>query len=207
MGVSGNFYRNRYSYLQFVGRSEFGPEYRIASDTKRTYDLSVSVLYRLQNLIVLSLNNEIRIGLQLQNALGSATSDVSFLGQHVRFGFAYILSPNSFKFQNRNLLSVLFAFDSVYENRFESERYSFDYWQPNFGIELSLLKLVSLRYGNERLRNIKEIPYDQEKRELRNVKRYGFGLNIPIKKFLAKLDYADAKWEDKTISIQLLTKF
>jgi hypothetical protein len=77
--------------------------------------------------------------------------------------------------------------------------YEFSEWQPNYGIELTLLEVIQLSFGRENEIQIKET-YSYTPQY--PVNRYGFGIKIPFQKLLdltykleLKFDYSISDWQ------------
>jgi hypothetical protein len=154
--------------------------------TGSSFDINLGILYELPLQIKLTENDKFKIGLQLKNILNSQlqfNEDVegNYLFQDLRIGLSYSYQPNFDKVYDLDPLKILFSFDAV----FQGSKYDYTEWQPNYGIEATILEILQLSYGRENENQIKET-YSYSPQH--PVNRYGFGLNIPID-YLLNLNY------------------
>ncbi|MFC2084154.1 hypothetical protein ACFLS9_03775 [Bacteroidota bacterium] len=164
------------------------------------FDMSISALYNLLFDSLPMISNQTRFGVQLQNVFDTDlhyTNDLDSAPKHqsLRFGISTSITPKIKKIYNLTPFKIIGIFDAV----FYGSRYKFDRWQPNFGIELVLFDIVSLRYGRENEEVITET-YSYSPQH--PVKRYGVGLSIPLDKFLStydrielSVDYSYSDWD------------
>ena len=81
-------------------------------------------------------------------------------------------------FNDYYYLRIILAFDAVWH----LYNYNSDYIAPNWGFEITLLEILSLRYGQERRQEIFCVYPNFHKI---NIRRMGVGINIPLKMIMA----------------------
>ncbi len=117
-----------------------------------------------------------------------------FLPLMLRGGLSYRIIPLTNKEKNRQIVSLLFAFEAVLLGADNS----FNYWQPNYGIELTLLEYLQLRFGRESEFEIDPV-YSYSPQF--PVNRFGFGVRLPVSELLhfgrqlaLQFDYNYSDW-------------
>ena len=115
--------------------------------------------------------------------------------QVLRAGLSTIITPELPRVMNLNPVKFLIVADAV----FYGSEYTFREWQPNFGLELTLLEILKFRYGRE---NEKQIKDDYDYSPQHPVKRYGAGITLPLHKWISSFnkieiafDYSNSDWD------------
>jgi hypothetical protein len=171
-----------------------------------SFDLSLSLLYLLPINSINGISSEMGFGVQLQNIFNTDLNYSKNLGltemdnsaekhQTLRLGISNTIIPELKKIADLIPLKIAIVADAV----FYGSKYDFTLWQPNIGIEIKLLEILSLRYGRENQIEIKDTYSNSPQHP---VKRYGLGLSIPInkifkqsKRFELLFDYSYSDWD------------
>jgi hypothetical protein len=192
VGTSLDYYYHKYEDVLGAQKSD------------NAFDMSVSILYKIRQLLLPSYNEQFKIGLQFNNLIFSRLSDHLSKGpggimQVCRIGISYVLTPDLQKIYGLIPITFLFATDFVFDNHIESIKYKFDSLSPNFGFELKFLELISIRYGRENEINLSDTHYTTPQHP---VSRYGIGVSIPLDKIISMknripvlLDYSYSNWD------------
>jgi hypothetical protein len=172
-------------------------EFSDVSGNALTFNLSA--LYRIPKLNLITPMDEIRIGAVFTNLFSSTfyyidEAQKDPICQELRVGASYSLKPELF-FDDLRLFRFVLAASANYQ----LTKYKFDTVNPNIGIELTLLEVLSLRYGRENWKDY----YDSEVTTSQfPVKRYGFGVHLPLSKILKikqdfslDFDMVFSKWD------------
>lgn len=151
------------------------------------FDLTLSVLYfqKLKKGFFQNQKENIGIGLQINNILGTMVSrEHGRIFQNIRAGISYRISTIPSKVNGRSLFSLLTAFDTVFASDHIklSDRFEFSQLGINFGGELTIMEILSLRVGREYLMGVDSFVFP--------VTRLGVGIIIPLKKIHFNLDYS-----------------
>lgn len=196
IGTSLNYY-----YFSARSYSTASNPSGIAEELRgNSFDLSLSALYTLQFDSFKIISNETRFGVQMQNLIDTDlnySNDIDPVPKHqtLRIGISTSIIPRIQKIADLIPLKLTSVFDAV----FYGSEYKFDRWHPNFGVEIKLFDILSLRYGRENEEVItKTYSYSPQ----HPVKRYGIGLSIPLHKFISdydkielSLDYSYSDWD------------
>lgn len=179
-GLTMNYY-----HLNANSTSPSDPEI-LNKLTGWSFDINLGILYELPDQLKLTENDKFRIGLQLKNIINTKlkyneTDEKNPLFQDIRAGLSYMYKPNLDKLYDLDPLYFLFTFDAV----FQGAEYDYTEWQPNYGIEATILEILQISYGRENENQIKET-YSYSPQH--PVNRFGFGLNIPLH-YLLNLNY------------------
>ena len=196
IGTSVNYYHLSVNSYVGVGQ-ELGSDGQF---TGNAFDVSISALYSIPIISIPGRNNELRIGLQMQNLFDTKIDYSNELNsdpkhQTFRTGISTIVTPNFSTIFSLIPLKIIVVADAV----FYGTKYDFVLWQPNFGIEICLFEIINLRYGRE---NEEEIKNYYEYSPQHPVKRYGLGFEFPIhrlissyERLLFSLDYSYSDWD------------
>ena len=182
--------------------------------------MSLSALYSLPTTSFWGLSNETRFGFQIQNIFttkakfsdefNTTRKDSGESGrgnifyevpasfpkhQILRFGVSTSFIPELKNIANLIPLKLIIVADAV----FYGSEYEFNLWQPNYGIELKLLEILSFRFGRENEKELKDYSSFSQQHP---VKRYGIGLSIPLHKLISdynkielSIDYSYSDWD------------
>jgi hypothetical protein len=92
---------------------------------------------------------------------------------------------------------MLFVFDAV----FIGSNYSFELFQPNYGIQITFFEVLSFSYGRESEAELKDV-YSSSLAY--PVSRYGIGIALPLHKLFninnevtAEVNYCESDWDNK----------
>jgi len=196
VGASINYYHlyaDSYSTVEFPG----GNDEELSANS---FDMSLSALYSLPTTSFWGISNETRFGFQIQNIFStkmkySGEFDSYPKHQTLRLGVSTSIIPELKNIANLIPLKLIVVADAV----FYGSEYEFNVWQPNFGIELNILEILSFRFGRENEKVIKDA-YDYSPQH--PVKRYGIGLRLPLHKLISdynkvelSLDYSYSDWD------------
>lgn len=163
-------------------------------------DMSFSSLFILPNKKIYGSLSETRFGMQLQNLFSNNMSysndmDSDTKHQVIRLGISNSIIPIIKKIANLTPLKFIIAADAV----FYGSEYMFNLFQPNYGIELTVFDILSLRYGRENENKIGDA-YNYSPQH--PVKRYGIGLTLPLHKIFKRpklleilFDYSYSNWD------------
>jgi len=178
-GIGINYYRLKAEY-------KLPNPLNLENETGSAFDLTVGLLYELPDEMKLNNNDNFKAGIQFKNILNSQVKyDPGYEGHHlfqdIRFGVSYLYNFGFDKINNLELLKVLLTGDAVTQGA----DYDFTDWNPNYGIEATLLEILQLSFGRENTKKIKE--YDGYTLQF-PVNRFGFGLNVPLD-YLLELSY------------------
>lgn len=195
IGISLNYYSVKMSNVSISSLPN-----KLTSVSGSSFDINLSSLYKLPENVKFSENDSFQIGFQIKNILNTKVkydniSQDDYKFQNIRLGFSYSYIPNLQSFFELSPLEFMLAFDAV----FTGADYEFPEWQPNYGIELTLLEVIQLSFGRENEIQIKET-YSYTPQY--PVNRYGFGIKIPFQKLLdltskleLKFDYSISDWQ------------
>ncbi len=192
IGTSINYYNQKYGIT------------KLNQDNKSdAFDISISGLFVVDNLIFSNDQDIFKIGFQFNNIFSSKIDEVlregNFLLQYFGIGmsYKYILPVN--KYHGFAPLSILFASDFVFDNSLNYDKYKFDRMNINFGFEFKIFELLALRFGRENDKNLSDINYTTVQFP---VSRFGIGFDFPIHKFINLennisifFDFAFSKWQ------------
>lgn len=203
VSISGNLYSTKMTNVDFY---EPDGSYTTKTISAKAFDFSLSMLYSLPRKFKLMKNDDFKLGFQFKNILGSTlhyneTPQLSFereepvLFQNMRAGFSYKLIPKLKPIGGFYPVNLLFAFDAV----FKGADYDFGLWQPNYGIELSLLEILKLSFGRGNEIKIKD---EYSSSPQHPVNRFGIGVTIPFNKIFKlkqiinlEINYAKSDWQ------------
>lgn len=189
LGLTGNYYDFEYDNIAMCGP-------RLV--TGSAYDINVSALY--QTPVRIFTQDVFKVGFQFKNLLNSKvslnfTDQKDRIYQSMRGGFSYTLMPDLNPISGFIPIKFMAAFDAVYIG----VDYTFYEWQPNYGLELTLLEVLQLSFGRENEKQLKETyTYSPQ----HPVNRYGVGLNVPLNRLFdmnygldLRLDYCKSDWQ------------
>ena len=197
LGISGGLYSTKFENLQIY---EPDGTFTIKTISASAFGLSLSALYSMPEKLKLMKNDDFKIGFQFKNIVSSKLKYEEFdqedvLFQNVRAGVSYKLVPDLKKIYGFYPIKFLAAFDAV----FKAADYNFETWQPNYGLEVTLLEILKLSFGRENEIKIEDVYSSSVQFP---VNRFGFGLIIPVNKFLRlkpkldiKFNYAISDWQ------------
>jgi hypothetical protein len=201
-GIAGNYF-----YESFTGyiRTIENPSGRVGKLTGSAFDFNLSAFFLLPEFMKISELDKFRAGIQFKNILntkmktespvsdGTPSEGIKF--QNIRAGLSYTFVPGLDKIAGLYPLGFMLAFDAV----MLGADYNFTEWQPNFGLELTLLEMLQLSFGRENEIQIKET-YSYSPQH--PVNRYGFGVTVPFQKLFNlsyrldfKFDYSISDWQ------------
>lgn len=178
-GIGLNYYRLKAEY-------ELPNPLNLEDETGSAFDITLGLLYELPDEMKINYNDKFKAGIQFKNILNSQVNysndyEGDYLFQDIRIGASYLYNVEFDKVYNLELLKVLLTGDAV----FKGTDYDFIEWNPNFGLEVTLLEILQLSYGRENMKQIK----DNVGGTLQfPVNRFGFGLNVPLD-YLLELSY------------------
>ena len=196
IGASVNYYHlfvSSYSTVTHPG----GIDKELSGNT---FDISLSALYSIPIMFIPGIINETRFGFQMQNLFDTDVNISNEFEPHpkhqiLRMGASTSIIPKLPTVLRLNPIKFIVVADAV----FYGSEYDFNLWQPNFGIELKLFEILSLRYGRENENEIGEAYFYSPQHP---VKRYGIGLSVPLHKFLTdyeklelSFDYSYSDWD------------
>ncbi|MEN8192860.1 MAG: hypothetical protein ABFS12_08590 [Bacteroidota bacterium] len=196
IGASINYYHISADSYSLI----FQPDGVDKEFSGNAFDISLSALYSLPIEFIPGILNETRFGLQMQNLFDTDVNysnelDPNQKHQTLRIGASTSIIPKLPTVLKLNPIKFILVADAVY---YGSE-YDFNLWQPNFGLELKLFEIISLRYGRENENKIGDAYTSSSQHP---VKRYGIGLSIPLHKFITdydkleiSFDYSYSDWD------------
>ncbi len=175
-GLNVNYFYETGEYGMFIDPSAM-KEY-----TASAFDINLGLLYELPNEVKISNYDKFKVGFQIKNLLNSELHyDISDLGrnlfQEIRLGLGYLLNLQLENVSGFNPITLQLSADAV----FQGSDYAFKEWQPNYGIEISVMEIVQLSFGRENEKQIKKT-YDYSPQH--PVNRFGIGLTIPIERII-----------------------
>lgn len=163
------------------------------------YDFNIACLLKAPDFMLLAPNDKFQFGIQLNNLLNSliqydATPQTEYKYQSLRMGMYYCYTPEFQKILESYPLMIAVAFDAV----FSGYNYKAHRWRPNIGFEATFFEILQASYGRENKINIEQ-NYSTPQYP---VKRYGFGVLLPINKWAGfsrnlqlKFDYSFSDWD------------
>lgn len=191
IGATGNYYHYKLGNNIFVGET--------ANEmTGSAYDINLSALYYTP--VRIFTEDALKIGFQFKNLLNTDVSSgfadqKDKIFQEMRGGFSYTVVPDLKPVSGFVPLKFMAAFDAVYIGA----DYTFYEWQPNYGLELTLLEILQMSFGRENEHQLKET-YSYSPQH--PVNRYGVGLKLPLNRLfdmnyglVLKVDYCKSDWQ------------
>lgn len=189
----------------------YKPEDWGEDQNEQAIDLNLSGLYRLQEVFLSENQDMLKVGIQLTNLFAAELPDIDSgirqndtkqtLPQSLSMGISYTWQPNWTAANEMRILTLLAAFDLVYDNTLENETYKADRRLANMGVELRLMEILALRYGRENEDHLGDMEYTTPQYP---VSRFGLGLNLPLHKFFDRkkklvllVDYAQGDWQNQ----------
>lgn len=206
MGLSLNYFRidSRTVSAGTVENPESSESYSVKVDA---YDISLGLLYKIEDPFYINVPNRFGLGMYIENLLAtkasyssSNISEFQLKDQHkyqqIRLGTSYEITSSKMKFNDLDFIKMLFVFDAIFNTR----NYDFLTWQPNYGIEFTLLDVLSLSYGRENEIKIDNDVYGST--SAYPVSRYGIGINLPLQKMFGlprtvniEINYSYSDWQ------------
>ncbi len=190
IGTSVNYYYSRSKRNEPISQSE---------TFAQAVDISLSLLFIKSEVNISGSSNEARLGIQLQNVFDTDIQHEDYLlsnfrvnpflkHQSLRTGISFIINPQIQPILNLNPAKVKIVFDLV----FYGKNYKSNLLQTNFGIELTILEFVNIRYGRE---NEKELNNIYSYSPQHPAKRFGIGLKLPIHELLDRKDIIELSFD------------
>jgi hypothetical protein len=204
-GIAFNYYR--IDLKDYVSTAEEPIQNRIIEIDADAFDINAGLLFKINDPFDLNVPNKLGLGFYLENILAtkaSYKSSVDFGGQlkdqhkyqQIRLGTSYEVVSDKMKINELDFIKVLFVFDAVFDTR----NYEFLTWQPNYGIELTFLEVISLSYGRENEVKIDDNIYVFT--YAYPVSRYGIGISLPLhklfdlqKQVIVEFNYCSSEWD------------
>lgn len=184
IGVGASFNLLTFKIIHYDGMENY---------SATNFNFGISILFRIEENLITE-NDRLQAGLFLNNILDNKiewnTGGESGSSQLFRYGFSYLYNPELFDIK---FIKMLFAFDLVAS----AGSYTFTNWNPNFGLELTLVDVLHLSYGRENMDGIRSYGSLQYP-----VNRFGIGTDLKLNKIfksfqdvVLKIDYCRSNWE------------
>ncbi|PKL87200.1 MAG: hypothetical protein CVV23_16565 [Ignavibacteriae bacterium HGW-Ignavibacteriae-2] len=208
IGISLNYFRLD-SKSNFTTTESPGSRGIIEMDTD-AFDLSLGILHIIEDPFNLYIPNQLGFGFYIENFLGTKVKMPSYgissslyqpepadIFQQARLGTSYEISSEQIRIADLNFVKMLFVFDAV----FIGSNYSFELFQPNYGIQITFFEVLSFSYGRESEAELKDV-YSSSLAY--PVSRYGIGIALPLHKLFninnevtAEVNYCESDWDNK----------